>query len=352
MINKIYEDVLNIPAVSGNEDLLRKYMKEFIEKYQNFEIKYDNLGSIFGVKKSNNKNAKTVIIAGHMDEVGFMVANITENGHIKLQPLGGFVSDVLISQVLNIYTENDIIPGVVGSLPPHLKQANKTNISDFLLDVGASSKSEAESFGIKPGQMVLFNNQFTHTKNNKRVISKAVDNRFGVGLALETIKHFNDVELEINLVVGATVQEEVGLRGAQTATKMFKPDVFIALDASPVNDLTSNEVPGLGKGFLMRLFDPRNVMHQGLIKFFRETALENNIKYQDFTSKGGTDAAAALDELSGVLSTTIGLPARYIHSTAAMMDLDDLAAAKEMLFAVINKLDSNVIEKIKGGYND
>lgn len=352
MINKIYEDVLNIPAVSGNESLVRNYMKQHIEKYKNFEIKYDNLGSIFGVKKSKNINAKTIMIAGHMDEVGFMVAGITKLGHIKLQPLGGFVSDVLISQVLNVYTDDDIIPGVVGSLPPHLKMKNETKISDFLLDVGATSLEEAKSFGIKPGQMVLFNNQFKHTKNNKRVISKAIDNRFGVGLALEAIEHFNDIDLPINLVIGATVQEEVGLRGAQTATKLFKPDVFIALDASPVNDLHNEEVPGLGKGFLMRIFDPRNVMHQGLIKFFRKIALDNNIKYQSFTSKGGTDAAAALDELAGVLSTTIGLPARYIHSTAAMMDLDDLQAAKAMLFAVINNLDEVVIKNIKGGFND
>src|SRR5690554_5951590 len=150
MINEIYKDLMNLPGVSGQEDRVRNYMKEFIENYKNFEIAYDHLGSIFAVKKSNNPNAKTVMVAGHMDEVGFMVANITSNGHIKLQPLGGFVSDVLISQVLNVYTDDDVIPGVVGSLPPHLKTANATKISDFLLDVGASSKEEALSFGIKP----------------------------------------------------------------------------------------------------------------------------------------------------------------------------------------------------------
>lgn len=351
MIDKLYEDVFKIPAVSGNEDKIRTYMKDYISNYKNFEIKYDNLGSIFGVKKSKNKEARTVMIAGHMDEVGFMVSSITKEGHIKLQPLGGFVAEVLISQVLNIHTEDGLVPGVVGSLPPHLKQANQTKVTDFLLDVGATSKDEALGFGIKPGQMVLFNDNYTVTKNEQRIISKAIDNRFGVGLALEAIKYFNDIDLDVNLVIGATVQEEVGLRGAQTATKTFKPDVFIALDASPVNDLVTTDEAGLGKGFLLRIFDPRNVMHQGLMRFFKETAINNDIKYQAFTSKGGTDAAAALDELAGVLSTTIGLPARYIHSTAAMMDIFDLNEARKMLFKIVELINNDLIEKIKRGYN-
>lgn len=350
-MNKIYEDLMNLPAVSGQEDLVRNYIKAYMEKYQNYEIDYDNLGSIFAVKKSKLKDAPTVMVAGHMDEVGFMVAAINERGHVKLQPLGGWVSDVLISQVLNIYTDDAIVKGVIGSLPPHLKEANKTTVADFLLDIGATSKDEALSFGVKPGQMVLFDNPFTYTMNKKRVISKAIDNRFGTGLALEAIAEFNNIDLPFNLIIGATVQEEVGLRGAITSTKKFRPDVFIALDSSPVNDLENDDNASLGAGFLLRLYDPRNVMHQGLMKYFVKLAEDNNIKYQPFTSKGGTDAAAALDQLKGVLATTIGLPARYIHSTAAMMDISDLDCAREMLYAILNNIDSKTINQIKDGFN-
>lgn len=352
-MNKIYEDLMTLPGVSGNEGKIREYMKNFMSKFTNFEIQYDNLGSIFAVKKSKNKDAKTVMVAGHMDEVGFMVSHITNNGHIKIQPLGGWVPEVLISQVMNVYTDdNQIIKGIIGSLPPHLKKANSNKISDFTLDIGSSSKEETLELGILPGNMVLFDNQFNYTANKKRVISKAIDNRYGCGLALEVIEKFNDIDLDINLVVGATVQEEVGLRGAITSTKMFKPDMFIALDASPVNDLEKVENATLGKGFLLRIFDPRNVMHQGLMRYFREIATKNEIAYQDFTSMGGTDAAAALDQLNGVLATTIGLPARYIHSTAAMMDISDLNSAREMIFSVVLNTTNDTIEKIKGGYND
>ncbi|MDY0277031.1 MAG: M42 family metallopeptidase [Acholeplasma sp.] len=352
-MKKLYKDLMDLPAISGNEKSVRDYMKQYIESYSNFEIVYDNLGSIFAYKKSSIANAKTVMVAGHMDEVGFMVASITKNGHIKLQELGGWLPEVLISQVMNVYLDNGkIIHGIIGSLPPHLKQSNKASISDFLLDIGASSYDEAKAMGVKPGQMVLFNNNFHYTANKNRVISKAIDNRYGCGLALEVIKKYNDISLPINLIVGATVQEEVGLRGATTATKKFKPDVFIALDASPVNDLDNQKEVGLGKGFLLRIFDPRNVMHQGLMNFFKEIAKKNRIPYQAFVSKGGTDAAAALDQLEGILATTIGLPARYIHSTAAMMDINDLKAARKMTFKVIDTLDSSIIERLMGGYFD
>lgn len=350
---KLYEELMNLPGVSGNENQIREYMKKYIENYSNYEIGMDNLGSIFAIKKSKNPNAKTVMVAGHMDAVGFMVSSITKNGHLKVQPLGGFKPEVLLSQVFDVHiTNKKVIKGVIGSLPPHIKEANHVNISDLLLDIGAESLEQAKSFGVEVGQMVTFPKNFTKTANANRFISKAVDNRFGVALALEAIKEFNDIDLNVNLIIGATVQEEVGLRGAQTSVNKFKPDMFIALDASPVNDLVEVTNAELGKGFLVRIFDPRNVMHQGLMKYFREIAENNKIAYQHFTSLGGTDAAKALDQLEGVLATTIGLPARYIHSSAAIFDKRDVDAARSMLFTVLNDLNNDKIEKIKGGYRD
>jgi glutamyl aminopeptidase len=350
---KIYEDLLNLKATSGNENNVRKYMKNFIEKYPNYEIVYDNLGSIFAYKKSKNKNAKTIMIAGHMDEVGFMVSSITKNGHIKLQPTGGFKPEVLISQVMDLHLDDEtVIKGVIGSLPPHIKEANKVEIKDFLLDIGATSLEQAKEFGVKPGQMVVFPSNFAYTANKDRFISKAIDNRFGCGLALEAIKHFNNIDVDVNLYIGATVQEEVGLRGAKTSVKKFRPDMFIALDASPVNDLEKIEMAGLGEGFLMRIFDPRNVMMQGLINYFKSVATKNNLKYQPFISLGGTDAAAALDENGGILATTIGLPARYIHSSAAIADFNDIIEARKMLFNIVESINESELNKIKEGYID
>lgn len=350
MLEKIYKDLLTIEATSGYEKPVREYMRKEMEKYPDFTIDTDHLGSIFAIKKAKQKDAPVVMVAGHMDEVGLMVTAITKLGMLKLQNLGGLNGEVFISQVLNVHTSTGIIKGVVGALPPHLKVDQQTKIDDLILDIGATSESEAKTFGVELGNMVLFDNPFFYTKNKQRVISKAIDNRYGCGLALEALKAFSGHVLPYTLIVGATVQEEVGLRGAETAVNKFSPDVFLALDASPVNDMTENDSLGkLGDGFLLRLYDPRNVMHQGLLDYFVKLAEKKNIKHQYFVSKGGTDAAKALDLNDGILATTIGLPARYIHSTAAMMDLADLASAKAMLFALLNDLTPEKIKILKKG---
>ncbi len=348
MLKKTYKDLFDLAGTSGYEKDIRTYMRNQMEKYSNYEIVTDRLGSIFAVKKAKDANAPVVMVAGHMDEVGLIVIGITEFGMLKLQNLGSINGEVLVSQVLNVYTKNGIIKGIIGAIPPHLKKEQSAVIADLILDIGASSKEEALLFGVEPGDMVLYDNPFAYTKNPNRIISKSIDNRYGCGLALETIEKFNDIECPYTLVIGATVQEEVGLRGAETAVQTFNPDVFFALDASPVNDaLDQNALGGLGKGFLLRMYDPRNVMHQGLMDFFVKLAKKHKIDYQYFVSMGGTDAAKAFDLNSGVLATTIGLPARYIHSTAAMMDLKDLDSARKMLFQVLKTLTPDLIKKLK-----
>ncbi len=347
MLNQLYIDLFNIEATSSFEKPVATYMENFIRKFPTYEIKRDKLGSIFAYKKSKSVNAPTVMVAGHMDEVGLIVVGITSFGMLKLQAIGGINGEVLVSQILKVYTKDGILKGVIGAVPPHLKTQQSTQISDLLLDIGASSKEEAISFGVEIGNMVLFENPMIITKNPKRIISKAIDNRFGCALSLEAIEYFADKELPFNVAIGATVQEEVGLRGAETAVNMIAPNVFLALDSSPVNDHATKEGLGqLGQGFLVRIYDPRNTMHQGLLNYIVGLAEDKNINYQYFTSKGGTDAAKALDALDGVLATTIGLPARYIHSTAGMCDTDDIDAARAMLFAILEDIDPEIIKAL------
>lgn len=348
MLKKVYKELFKLPGVSGYEKNVKKYMNHHMLKYNNFTIESDHLGSIFAVKKTRSDSSLVVMVAGHMDEVGLIVVGITNLGMLKLQPIGGLAGEILVSQVLNVHTKKGVIKGVVGGIPPHFRIGQITDIDQLVLDIGASSKQEAITFGVALGDMVVFENTFAYTKNPNRIISKAVDNRFGCGLALETISKFNNIELPFTLVVGATVQEEIGLRGAETAVNYFNPDVFIALDASPINDAIDRmSLAGLGKGFLLRIYDPRNLMHQGLLEYFVSVAKRNKIDHQFFTSKGGTDAAKALDLKRGVLATTIGLPARYIHTTAAMMDVKDLNSARKMLFKVIKDITMEKVEKIR-----
>ena len=343
---KELNDLLLLDGISGYEKSVFEYIKNYGVKLCNFRIETDNIGSIFLVKKSKITNAPKVMIAGHMDEVGLIVIEILKNGLLKLTPIGGLDKNILTSQVLYVHANDKKISGVVPSIPPHLSAFVQGD--EIYLDIGAKDYDEVINSGVKLGNMVTFPSCVLPTLNSKRFISKAIDNRFGCAMALLIAKKYNDIELPIDLIVGATVQEEVGLRGATTSTKKFAPDVFIALDASPVNDVLDPQFSShIGDGFLIRMFDPRNTIQRGLLEFFVETARKHNIRYQHFTSKGGTDAAAALDQLGGVLATTIGLPARYIHSNAAVFDLNDFEAAKKMIFKVIDTLDIARIQKIK-----
>ena len=163
----------------------------------------------------------------------------------------------------------------------------------MLIDIGADSYEDAIEIGVKPGQQIVPICPFTPMANEKKIMAKAWDNRYGCGLAIELLKELKDETLPNTLYSGATVQEEVGLRGAQTAANMIQPDIFYALDASPANDASGDKTQfgQLGKGALLRIYDRTMVTHRGIREFILDTAETNNIPYQYFISQGGTDRA-------------------------------------------------------------
>lgn len=352
---KIYEELTSLSGIAGYEKAVRNYLKERLVKCSD-EIIQDRLGSVFGIKYGP-ADGPIVMIAGHMDEVGAIVVNITPKGFIKMQPIGGINPEVFLSQNMQIDIGNGkFIQGVIGATPPHSSRGldednRKLSFDDLLLDIGADSKEHAQQLGVKIGQQITPVNNYFITADGKKIVAKAWDNRFGCGMALEIMEAVKDLELPFTLVAGATVQEEVGLRGATTASQMIEPDLFIALDVSPAGDFLDDKHPAsfgaLDQGFLVRFYDPRCIMHNGLRQYFYELATKNNIKHQNFLSMGGTDAAAAQYAKHGTLSTTIGLPGRYIHSTAAMIHIDDVEAVKQMLMAILQDFNQDVFERIK-----
>jgi putative aminopeptidase FrvX len=348
---KLFQTLTELPGAPGNEHLVRKFMREQLSQYTD-EIVQDNLGSIFGVKKGSG-NGPTIMAAGHMDEVGFMVTAITENGMIRFQTLGGWWSQVLLAQRVQIITKNGPVTGVIGSIPPHLldesKRSKPMEISNMLIDIGADDREDAERIGIKPGQPILPICPFTPMANKKKILAKAWDNRYGCGLAIELLKEVKDETLPNILYAGATVQEEVGLRGAQTAANMIKPDIFFALDASPANDMTGkkSEFGHLGKGTLLRILDRSMVTHRGLKEFVLDTAEKYKIPYQYFVSPGGTDAGKVHLSNEGVPSAVIGICSRYIHTHASIIHVDDYAAAKELLVKLVKACDRTTVDTIK-----
>jgi putative aminopeptidase FrvX len=351
---KLFQTLTELPGTAGNEHAVRQFMREELSKYAD-EIVQDKLGSIFGVKKGM-ENGPKIMVAGHMDEVGFMVTSITDNGMIRFQPLGGWWSQVLLAQRVEIITDNGPVIGVIGSIPPHLLDESKKNkpmeIKNMLIDIGADDREDAIKIGIKPGQQIVPVCPFTPMANSKKILAKAWDNRYGCGLAIELLQELKDDTLPNILFSGATVQEEVGLRGAQTAANMIQPDLFFALDASPANDMTGDkrEFGHLGKGVLLRILDRSMVTHKGMRDFVLDTAESNHIPYQYFVSQGGTDAGRVHMANDGVPSAVIGICSRYIHTHASIIHVDDYLAAKELLVKLVKACDQSTVDLIRGNH--
>jgi len=351
-MKQLYRDLVDLPGVAGHEKYVRKYVKAELEKTAE-RILQDKLGSIFGVL-NEAKDGPKVMIAGHMDEVGGMVCEITSKGFVKLISIGSISAPVLLSQHLDIIIDDgSAVPGVIASKPPHMLRDGATHqvteFEDFVLDIGADSLEHAQKMGVKLGQMIVPHNNYTPTKDGKKIISKAWDDRFGTGMAIDILQSVKKEELPCRLYCGANVQEEVGLRGAGTSAAMIQPDLFIAVDCSPCGDtFEESEIGGnLGGGFMIRFYDPRCIMHQGMRQFVEETAKKNGIKYQYYKSGGGTDAAQVQISDDGVLVCTIGMPSRYIHSTTSMIHLDDYEAVKAQILAMLKELDYAKIDEIK-----
>lgn len=350
---ELFKTLTELPGASGNEHQVRAFMRKMLTPYAD-EIIQDGLGSIFGLKKGNEAGP-TVMVAGHMDEVGFMVTDITENGMIRFQTLGGWWSQVLLAQRVEIITDHGPVIGVVGSIPPHLLsealRQKPMAIKNMLIDIGADNREDAKKIGIKPGQQIVPVSAFTPMANEKKILAKAWDNRYGCGLAIELLKELKDEKLPNMLYSGATVQEEVGLRGAQTAAEMIQPDIFFALDASPANDMSGDksQFGQIGKGALLRIFDRTMVTHRGMREFVLDTAETHNIPYQYFISQGGTDAGRVHTSNQGVPSAVIGICSRYIHTHASIVHVDDYAAAKELIIRLVKSCDQSTVDSIKAG---
>ncbi|MFG6148233.1 M42 family metallopeptidase [Halobacillus sp. B23F22_1] len=345
----LFKTLTELPGAPGNEHLVRKFMREELNRYSDETIQ-DGLGGVFGVRKSKGPR---VMVAGHMDEVGFMVTQITKNGMIRFQTLGGWWNQVLLAQRVQVVTEQGPVTGVIGSIPPHNltpeQRKKPMEIKNMLIDIGADDKEDAQKIGIKPGQQIIPVCPFTPMANQKKILAKAWDNRYGCGLAIELLKELKDEKIPNQLYSGATVQEEVGLRGAQASSNMIDPDVFYALDASPANDMSGDdkEFGQLGKGALLRILDKSMVTHRGMRDFVLDTAETHDIPYQYFISQGGTDAGRVHIANDGVPSAVVGICSRYIHTSSSIIHVDDYAAAKELIVRLVKSTDQNTVDYIK-----
>ena len=339
-----------IPAHEGNvRDIMKKHMKDFAD------ISYDNIGSIIG-KKEGSSHEPIIMAAGHMDEIGFIVSEITKEGYIKFIPAGGWWGHVVLSQQFEIITDDKkTIRGVVGSKPPHIleKEERKkvVKIKDMYLDIGVNDKEEAKEKGIKTGDMIVPYIEYTPLANPKYLLAKAFDDRAGAAVVVDVMRKLKDIDHPNTYCGVGTVQEEVGLRGATTAANTIEPDIGIALDVTIAHDYPggSNDTK-LGKGPCIMVYDSSMVGHVGLRKFAENIAEKNDIPYQlTHLTRGGTDAGKIHIAGSGSPSIAICLPCRYLHSHTSVIHQDDYDNTVRLVTQMIQELDADTVETITYG---
>ncbi|MBM7620531.1 endoglucanase [Bacillus tianshenii] len=347
------KDLTDAKGIPGNEKEPRDVMRKYITPLAD-EVMTDGLGSLIA-KKIGKADGPKVMVAGHLDEVGFMVTNIDDRGFLRFQTVGGWWSQVMLAQRVTIVTSKGDVTGVIGSKPPHILPAEArkkpVDIKDMFIDIGASSREEAQEWGVRPGDQVVPYFEFTVMNNEKMLLAKAWDNRIGCAIAIDVLKHLKDAD-HPNVVYGVgTVQEEVGLRGAKTSANMIQPDIGFGVDVGIAGDtpgVTEKEaLSKMGKGPQIILYDASMISHKGLRDFVTGVADELNIPYQfDSVAGGGTDSGAIHMTAQGVPSLSITIATRYIHSHAAMLHRDDYENAVKLIAEVIKRLDSETVERL------
>lgn len=350
-IELLLKELTETSGVSGHETEIRRLMARELKPLTD-SLQYDKIGSIMGVKKGGAERPRVMLIA-HMDEIGFIVREITSDGYIKFLPLGGWWGHVALGQRLQVIGSNGPILGIVGSKPPHLlpddERKKVIDIKDMFIDVGAQEKFDVKKkLGIKVGDPIVPDSQFTIMANKKMYLSKAFDNRMACGVVIEVLKRLQRVK-HPNTVLGcASVQEEVGLRGAQTLAHIGDPDVCIVIDVGigqdmPPDGFKKAEKLGGGPGILV--MDGSMIPNVGLKEFVISTAKSGKIPHHLTTiDRGGTDGGRVHVSRAGVPSIVIGAPVRYIHSHNGILCRTDYDNTIKLVAELVKKLDAKTVK--------
>jgi endoglucanase len=330
-------------GLSGYEDevaaLLQSEMQPLVD-----EVTTDRMGNVIGIRAGDGP---AVMIAAHMDEIGLMVQHVDEEGYVRVVPVGGWSDQTILGQRVLVSTRDGRrIPGVVGSKPPHMMDAEDRKkiikIKDMFVDCGAESAAAAAELGIEIGSPITIDRELLPLGRDL-VTGKALDNRAGCVMLLTALKLLKRKKVRATIQAVGTVQEEVGLKGARTSAYGLTPDVAIATDVTIPGDhpgLTKNDSHiAIGKGPGITIIDAAGrgvIARRPVVRWLRETAERASIPHQlEVGNAGNTDATAISITKAGVPCTVITVPTRYIHSPVEVLSLRDLEQGAALIAAAI-----------------
>jgi len=333
--------ICTTPGAPGFEQKVRELVLQELEGYVD-EIELDNLGNVYTIKRG--KESKRVMIGAHMDEIGFMVTHIDDKGFIRFTTLGGFDPKTLTAQRVIIHGKKDII-GVMASKPIHVMTQDERNkvakLSDYFIDTGLTAEEVKDLVQI--GDPITREREFIEM--GQCVNSKSLDNRLAVFILIETMKSLKDKEVPYDVYGVFTVQEEVGLRGANVSALKINPDFGFGLDTTIAFDLPGaaahEMITKLGEGTAIKIMDASTICDYRMVKYMKQTADKHGIKWQaEILTAGGTDTAGIQRMTQGgSIAGAVSIPTRHLHQVIEMAHKDDIQGSIDLLTACVSELD-------------
>ena len=345
MINvSLLKQICEIPGAPGFEKPVRDLVISLVRPYID-ELHIDNIGNVIAIKKGvRNPDGKRVMLAAHMDEIGFIVSHIDEQGFLRFNTLGGFDPKTLTAQRVIVHGKKDLI-GVMGSKPIHvMTPEEKTKLpktTDFFIDLGMP-KEEVEKY-ITIGDPVTRDRELIEMGDC--VNCKSIDNRVAVFIVIEALKQLKNPAYDVYATF--TVQEEVGIRGANVAAHSINPDFGIALDTTIAFDVPGaaphEKVTELGKGTAIKIMDAMTICDYRMVAFMKHVATKEAISWQpELLTAGGTDTAGVQRMgKQGAIAGAISIPTRHLHQVIEMAHKSDIADSIALLVACLEQLDAH-----------
>lgn len=349
---ELLRELTGIMGISGFEQEVAKAIEKHLKPYTT--VTYDKLGSIICRKEGTSAGPK-IMLAGHMDEVGFLVKQITKEGFLKFLPIGGWWGHVVLGQRVVVRTRKGDYFGVVGSKPPHElddeERKKVFDIKDMHIDVGATRKFDVEKrLGVRVGDPIVPWSTFEVMGNPKAYMAKAWDDRIGCAIMIDVVRRLARSKHPNTLYAVGTVQEEVGLRGAQTSAAVVDPDVGFALEVGIAHDTPGfgiEEVEALGAGPGILVYDRTMLPNRNLLDLVLDIAAQKKIPYHlASVPKGGTDTGRIHLNQAGVPSLVIGVPTRYIHSHVGIIHRSDYDNTVRLVTETVKVLDKKKVASL------